>query len=114
MSVIKKPAEVHYKTQHINFVAAEDYPSELPQGLADYICEKYNDKDKKNPYEGVFDNKISGYPRWIQEAESLEEYEFILQIDSDCQPYWDWGDCSSLYLFRHHKTGEFYATVQMS
>jgi hypothetical protein len=54
--------------------------------------------------------KIMGYPEWIQESEGTDD-EFILQLDG--HDIWDYGDASSLYVFRNKNTKEFWGTIQM-
>lgn len=114
LSLITKPNDVIYETNQLKFDVFEDYPSDdFPPGVSEYLIEKYSDESQPNPYKCHMESKISGWPSWIQSSQLSEEYEFILQIDDYGKPYWDWGDCPMLYIFRHIKTGKFCGEVQM-
>ncbi len=58
------------------------------------------------------DCKILGWPRWVQWPECYEDSTFILQVDS--YGLWDYGDSSTLYIFRNMITKEFWGTIQIA
>lgn len=58
------------------------------------------------------DCRIAAWPRWIQWPEDSDGTDFILQIDN--YDLWEYGDVSSLYIFRDRETKEFSGLIQMS
>jgi hypothetical protein len=71
------------------------------------------DKKLDTSYKCAIGTKVSGWPCWIQTSEISPEWQFVMQIDEYGEEFWDWGDCPTLYIFRHLVTGEFSCSVQM-
>lgn len=111
---LQKPAGVLLNPRTMTFESAVDYTDgDLPEGLCEYLQDKYPNEDE-SPYECHNGTKVLGWPWWKQWSELPADSEFIMQIDEYGQPYWDWGDCPNLYIFRNITTGEFQGIVQMA
>lgn len=107
----QRPKEISPNTKRIKFITAADYPlDDLPNGIREYLEEKYNDTDNQHKYECHIENKISGWPAWVQSSEISPNEEFIMQIN-DYE--WEWGDIPVLYIFRNLNSGEFSIRMQM-
>lgn len=52
--------------------------------------------------------KIGGYPAYIQCPESMEEFEFIMQIASEEKPRYMIGDNGNMYIYRSKTDDEWY------
>lgn len=57
------------------------------------------------------DCKILGWPKWLQWPEEPENSTFIMQIDN--YGLWEYGDTSTLYIFKNNMNQKFEGFIQM-
>lgn len=112
---LDNPNDLHHAEHKIEFKEKLDFPScdDLPPGVSEFIEEEYTDKGAENPYACSMGTKVGGWPSWIQTSEKSSEWQFVIQIDEYGEEYWDWGDCPTIYIFRHISTGKFSVSMQM-
>jgi hypothetical protein len=114
----------------IEFEVINDYPSDYqypsPLDFLTYYSPENNIIYKKDFYnwDNDFTNllgdrndqvnmvKILGYPEWIQWPEMPEDCLFVMQIK--CYGLWNYGETSTLYIFRDKVSKEFGGFIQMA
>jgi hypothetical protein len=131
LAFVEVPESINQESQPmlLEFEEINDYPSDYQypsiehylsySSTEDYLSSKetrYNWKadfinsSEVKPWSN--DCKILGWPRWVQWPESSEDSILMLQVDG--YGLWDYGDSSTLYIFRNVITKEFWGTIQIA
>jgi antitoxin component YwqK of YwqJK toxin-antitoxin module len=76
------------KASQLSFFRVADHPYAYPGSLDGYPMEH---EDAIGDHDCLIWTKVGGWPRWLQEGETLEnEEEFIIQLDCSGMPLTDW------------------------
>lgn len=101
------------------FKEKRDYPFDhLYPTVKDYLTHTLKEYNWKNEFNKESENycdfnniKILGWPNWIQWPEFPDDSDFIIQIEH--HDLWEYGDSSTLYIFRDRITKDFSGFIQM-